>query len=189
MKDSNGNENDDEDVFADILSSQTTTQTKTAKKRTLSEIDFGEKKTSKAKKSKKRVEKEESMDIDAMLMETEGTSKSSNSDKENQAGPSKGKAKGPVNIKFCRSFSRPFLVPVKPEMILFFLFIDRSKPKQLQRRQPKNLKKTQKSTLNPGRMMNLRKRVPTSRSPKRRLLGKKLPKLNQLTIQNVAFIL
>ena len=119
VKDSNGNENDDEDVFADILGSQTTTQTKTAKKRTLSEIDFGEKKTSKAKKSKKKVEKEESMDIDAMLMETEGTSKANNSDKENQAGPSKGKAKGPVNINFCLAFSRPFLDRVKLEISLF----------------------------------------------------------------------
>ena len=123
MKDSNGNENDDEDVFADILCSQTTTQTKTAKKRTLSEIDFGEKKTSKAKKSKKKVEKEESMDIDAMLMETEGTSKSNNSDKENQAGPSKGKAKGPVNIEFCRTFSRPFVFPVWPEMTFVSLLL------------------------------------------------------------------
>ena len=123
VKDSNGNENDDEDVFADILGSQTTTQTKTAKKRTLSEIDFGEKKTSKAKKSKKKVEKEESMDIDAMLMETEGTSKANNSDKENQAGPSKGKAKGPVNIKFCRTFSRPFVFPVWPEMTFVSLLL------------------------------------------------------------------
>ena len=121
MKDSNGNENDDEDVFADILGSQTTTQTRTAKKRTLSEMDFGEKKTSKAKKSKKKVEKEESMDIDAMLMETEGTSKSNNSDKENQAGPSKGKTKGPVNIDFGLFFLRPFYFRLNRKWHFLFL--------------------------------------------------------------------
>ena len=71
-------------------------QAKTAKKRTLSELDFGVKTTSEAKKMKKKVAKEESMDIDEMLMKTEGPSKSNNSDKENKVGAKKKKPKGKV---------------------------------------------------------------------------------------------